>query len=109
MRRVGVSERVRRDALVDASLAHRILDRVPHDFRRDRRVGAPALARARKEIRLRAHPPVVLAQSREQGRAERNLAIVAALPPFDAQHHPLAVDVADLEVAQLRSAQTRAI
>ena len=68
-------------------------------LRGERRVGAPAVLVSGEEIGLRPHPAVVLAQRREQRRTEGDLAIVAALAALDADHHALAVDVADLQLS----------
>ena len=78
-------------------------------FGRQRLVGAPAVLLSREEVRLRPHPPVVLAQRREQRRAQGHLAPVAALPALDADHHALAVDVRDFQLQQLAAAQARAV
>ena len=75
----------------------------------ERLVGPPAALRAREEVRLRAHPAVVLAQGGEQCRAERDLAFVAALAALDPQDHALAIDVADLQLQELAAAQARAV
>ena len=49
------------------------------------------------------------AQQLEQLRREHRVAILAAFALLDADHHALAVDVADLERDDLGSAQARAI
>ena len=61
VRGVGVPQRVRGDALVDAGLLRRPADGVPDGFCRDRPIGTSAVLRTREEIRLRPHPTVVLA------------------------------------------------
>ena len=53
-------------AAVDPSRAGRGTDRLPNDFGRDRFVGAPAVLRAREQIRLRPHPSVVLSECSQQ-------------------------------------------
>ena len=73
------------------------------------RIGPPAVVRPREEIGLRSHPAVVLAQRGEQRRTEGNLAIAAALALLDAEHHALAIDVADFELARFAAAQARAV
>ena len=76
--------------------------RAPEDLRRDRRVGAPPRDRPRKEPRLRSHPAVVRAQRRQQGRAERDVAIPPALAPLNVNQHAPTVDVRNLQMPQLR-------
>ena len=85
------------------------LDGLPNDLGRDRLVGAPAVLRAGEEIRLRAHPAVVLAEGREERRAERHLPIDSALPAFDADDHPLTIDMAHLQMTELAPTQAGAI
>ena len=80
MRRVAVAQGVRRDGLVDLGALGRESHGFPDRLGRDRFVGAPAILRAGKEIRLGPHPAVVLPQRREQRRAERHLAIRPPLP-----------------------------
>ena len=58
MRRVRVSQRVRRDAFIDARLARGQAHGLPDHLRRDRGIGTPAVVRPRKEVGLRSHPPV---------------------------------------------------
>ena len=82
---------------------------LPDHFRRDGRIGAPAMVRPGKEIGLRSHPAVVLAQRGEQRRTERDLAIATALALLDAEHHALAVDVADFQLARFAAAQAGAV
>ena len=62
-----------------------------------------------KEIGLRPHPAVVLAQGREERGTEGDLAIAAALALLDAEHHALAIDVADFELARFAAPQARAV
>ena len=50
----------------------------------------------------RLHPAVVHAQRREQRGAQRDVAITAALPVLNVNQHAPAVDVRDLQMAQLR-------
>src|SRR2546425_2532242 len=84
--------------LVDPSLpcgeAHDLTDHPA----RDRRVCPPAVARTREEIGLRPHPAVVLTQGGEERWTEGDLAIATALALLDQEHHPLAIDVADLQL-----------
>src|SRR6187431_720579 len=105
MRRVGMPQRVRRHALVNAGLARGETDRLPDHLRGDRSIGPPPVLRAREEIGARSHPAVVLAQRCQERATQGDLAIAAALALLDAEHHALAIDVADLEMAQLTPAQ----
>src|SRR4051794_34992591 len=105
MCRVRVPERVWRDALVDARLPCREAYRFPDHLAGDRGVCSPAVACPREEIGLRPHPAVVLTQGREERRTEGDLAIPATLALLDPKHHPLAIDVADFELARFAAAQ----
>ena len=49
------------------------------------------------------HPAPILSQRFQQLWAEGHIAILAALTLLDMNHHPLAVDVADLEMGQFRA------
>src|SRR5687768_445351 len=109
MRRVRMSQRMRRDALVDPGVARRQTHGVPDHLARDRRVGPPAVARTREEIGLRPHPAVVLTQGGQERGTERDLAIAAALALIDPEHHPLAIDVAHLQMAYLTATQAGTI
>ena len=55
-----------------------------------------------KQPRLRPHPPVVHAQRRQQRGAQRHVPIAPPFAPLDVNQHPPAVDVGDLQMAQLR-------
>src|SRR5688572_31050519 len=109
MRRIAVAQRVRRDGLVNAGLARGEAHSIPDHPGRNGRVGSPPVPRAWKEVRLRPHPTVVLAQRGKQRRTERHLAIATAFALLDAEDHPRAIDVADLEVAQFAAAQAGAV
>ena len=69
-------------------------------------VGTRAIHRAGKQMGLRPHPAVILAQRPEQIGTERHVTIFAALALADVDEHALAVDVFDLEVAHLGSPHT---
>src|SRR5262249_23317709 len=58
---------------------------------------------------LRPHPAVVLTEGGEERRAEGNIAIPSALALLDPQHHPLAIDVADLQLTELAAPQAGTI
>jgi hypothetical protein len=53
----------------------------------------------------RPHPAVVLTQRGEERGTEGDLAIAAALTLFDTEHHALAIDVADFELARFATTQ----
>ena len=80
---------------------------LPDHLRGDRGIGTPAVARPGKEIGLRSHPAVVLTQRGEERGTEGDLAIAAALALLDAEHHALAIDVADFELARFAAPQAR--
>ena len=101
VRREAVAKQMRGDALRDAGVPGRLLTCAPDSFDRDRHVGSPALLVAWKQIGLRLHPAPVLAQGLQQLRAQRHVAVASAFAFTDVDHHALAVDVADLQRAQL--------
>src|SRR5215217_7021730 len=109
MGRVRMPQRMWRDAFVDPGFARGEAYRLPDHFRGDRGIGTPAVARPRKEIGLRSHPPVVLTERGEERGAQGNLAIAATLPLLDAEHHPLTIDVADFELTRFGATQPGAI
>jgi hypothetical protein len=109
MRRIRMSQRVRRHVLVDAGLARREAHSLPNHLGSDGRIRPPPVPRAREKVGLRSHPAVVLTEGREERRTERHLAITTALALFDTEHHALAVDVADFESTQLAPPQTRTV
>ena len=59
----------------------------------------PAVAGKQPLLRLAPESAPVGAQLFEQPRAEHDIAVLAALAFADMNHHPLAVDVADLRWA----------
>ena len=73
------------------------------------RVGTPAVVRPGEEIGPRPHPAVVLTQGGEERRAEGDLAIAPALALLDPEHHALAIDVADFQLARFAATQARAV
>src|ERR1017187_9234393 len=66
--------------------------------------GVPAVAGEEPLLRLAPESAPVGTQFFEQLRAEHDIAVLAALALPDMNHHPLAVDVADLEVGRFRAA-----
>jgi hypothetical protein len=67
------------------------------------------MSRAWKEIRLRPHPAVVLTERGQEGRTQRNVSITTAFPSFNAEHHTVAIDVTDFELADLGPPQSGAV
>ncbi len=64
----------------------------------------PAVAGEQPLLRLAPETAPVDAQLFEQLRAEHDVAVLAALALMDVNHHPLAVDVADLEAGRFCAA-----
>ena len=64
----------------------------------------PAVAGKEPLLRLAPESAPVGAQLFEQLRAEHDIAVLASLALPDMYHHPLAVDVADLQVGRFRAA-----
>src|ERR1035441_5441796 len=64
----------------------------------------PAVAGEEPLLGLAPESAPVDAQFFEQLRAEHDIAVLAALAFPDMDHHPLAVDVADLQVGRFRAA-----
>ena len=71
--------------------------------------GAPASTGKQPCRRLVLESAPVDAQRIEQLRAEHDVAVLAALAATDVDDHPLAVDVADLQMCHLRPAGTGGI
>ena len=70
-------------------------------FGRDRFVGARAVDGAGKQVRLRLHPAPVLAQGLQQLRAQRHVAVAAALALPDMDEHAVLSISSTLRLAQL--------
>src|ERR1035437_1491866 len=71
--------------------------------------GMPTVAGKQPLLRLAPESAPVSAQRFEQLRAEHYIAVLAALALPDMNHHPLAVDVADLQVGGFCAARTGGI
>ena len=82
---------------------------LPNHLRGDGRIGPPAVMRPGEEIGPRPHPAVVLAQRGEERGTEGDLAIATALALLDPEHHALAIDVADFQLARFAAAQAGAV
>ena len=84
-----------------------IFDRKPDDFVVDVLTGrVPHAAGEQSYLRLASQPPPVSAQLLEQRCAEHHIAVLAAFPALDMDHHALAVDIADLQAGQFGPAHT---
>ena len=80
---------------------------VPGHIDADRMIGTmPTSAREQPLGRLAPQPSPVLPQGGEQLLAEHDVAVLAALAAADVHQHAPAVDVAELESNQLRSAHS---
>src|ERR1019366_8563051 len=99
----AVSKQMRRNTLVDAGALARLVHGLPHDLRSDGHICPPVVHRAGEQIGLRLHPAPVLTQSLQQLGAQENIAIAASLALVDMNDHAFAVDIGDLEMAQLRA------
>ena len=64
----------------------------------------PAVTGKQPILRLAPETSPVDPQLLEQLRAEHDIAVLAALALVDVNHHPLAVDVADLQAGRFRAA-----
>ena len=106
MRGETVAQQMRAHGFGDARSLRRFPAGFPEHFGRDRLVGARAVDRAGKQVRLRLHPAPVLAQGLQQLRAQRHIAVLAAFALADVDEHAVAVDILDLQLAQLGSAHT---
>jgi len=69
----------------------------------------PAVAGKQPLLRLAPEPAPVGAQFFEQPRAEHDIAVLAALALPNMNHHPLAIDVADLEMSRFCATGTGGI
>src|SRR5262249_32900438 len=95
----AVTKRVGMDGLVKARALSGSLAGVARRFLVDwiiRRM--PTVARKEPAAGFSWQPAPVLAQFFEQLGAEHDVAVFAAFPSADMNHHALAVDVADLQV-----------
>ena len=110
MRRVGVPQRVRRDAFVDAGLPRGEAHGLPDHLRGDRahRHASRGASRERDRSAAASTGSTARSAARSVG-TEGNLAIAAALALLDAEHHALAIDVADFELARFAAAQAGAV
>src|SRR5262245_3807728 len=92
-----VPEGVRTNLPRDAGAARRFLHGPPDDLVGHRCFHTPMAGGTWKEIEHRLLPTPVLAQSFEQFRTERNVAVACAFTLSDRDHHAFAVDVGHLQ------------
>jgi hypothetical protein len=69
------------------------------------RVDRPALVAAGEQPLARPGQAPVAAQDRQKLRRQHGIAVLGALALFDPDHHPPAVDIADLQPHRLRGPQ----
>src|ERR1019366_2776900 len=100
---------VRRYVLGDAGTLGGLVYRLPDDLFRNRDIGPPSLHRTWEQIGLGLHPAPILAQSLQQLGGQQDIAVAGSLALANVNDHALAVDVGDLEMAHLGSAQARCI
>ena len=62
----------------------------------------PAIAGKQPDAGFSAQAPPVCAEFVEQNGTEHHVAVLATLATLDVNHHPSAIDVADLQASQLR-------
>src|SRR5665213_757403 len=107
----AVPQRVRMDVLMLKTRAERRLPaRRPEHLGGDRAAGRmPPVAGKQPYCRLAQEYSPVGAQRFEQGRTQHHVAVLAALAAADMNHHPLAVDVADLQSSHFGPACSRGI
>src|SRR5215469_5917241 len=76
---------------------------LPEHFRSDRLIRPPTVFRSRKQIGFRVHPAPVLAQSLQQLRTERHVAVTVPFPVPNVDQDAYAVNVGNLEMTKLGS------
>jgi hypothetical protein len=75
----------------------------------DLRIDRPALVAAREQPLARLYQAPVAAQDRQELRRQHGITVLAALALLDPDHHPTAVDIADLQPHRLRGPQAGSI
>src|SRR5277367_2486367 len=81
-----------------------VLAGIPEHLGGDRMTrSVPAVAGKEPLLRLAPEAAPVDAQRIEQLRAEHDIAVPGSLASPDMNHHPLAVDVSDLQVGRFRA------
>ena len=98
-----------RNVFFDACPLRGFLTGGPGHLVGDGDIGPPAVHGSGEKVSLGLHPPPVHAQGLEQLLAEWDIAVMAAFSMVNMNDHALAVDVADLQPAQLGTADTRRV
>src|SRR5215469_5227358 len=94
-----VTKRVGMDGVVEARALSGTLAGVARGFLVDWIIRSmPTVAGKEPIAGFSWQPAPVLAQFFEQLRAEQDVAVFAAFPSADMNHHALAIDIADLQV-----------
>jgi hypothetical protein len=97
------------DTFSDASPACGIAACNPNGFVRNGLIDFPATSECGEHVELRLPPTPILSQGLQQSRAQRQIAIFAALARHHADDHPLAVNVADLEMSEFAAPHAGAV
>jgi hypothetical protein len=100
VRRVRVPQQMRRDAFLQVGAHRGFATRIPHDLRGDRLV-SPSSESCRETIRSSAASSGSTREGLQQSCAERHVAIATTLAVLNVNQRAPAVDVADLQVAEL--------
>src|SRR5262249_57901595 len=107
--RPTVTQWVWGDAFLQSSLASRLLASQPDAFVRDGLFrSAPGITTG-KQVSLRFAPTPVFPQCFQQRWTEWQVTAAAAFAAIHADHHPLAIDVADLETSEFRAPHAGAV
>src|SRR5215472_18597087 len=95
-----VAQSVRMDSVLEASLLRSPMAGIPHGPGADGTVGGVMTpARESPEFGLALESAEVVAQGFQQRSTEHDIAILATFSPADVDHHAVAVDIGDLQLA----------
>src|ERR1700675_2746962 len=110
MRGEAVAQRVGMDLFLDARSLGSFLTGVPRCFRIDGLIiVVPTVAWKQPCAGLSRQAAPVLAQFFQQFWAEHHISVNASLATLNVNHHPLAVDIADLQARQLGAPQASCV
>src|SRR5215472_3393211 len=104
-----VTQRVWSNAFSESSLASRLLASEPDVFVRDGLLRSALGMAAGKQVGLWLAPTPVVPQRLQQHWTERQVAAAASFAAIYADHHPLAIDVADLETSEFGAPHAGAV
>ncbi len=107
--RTTMAQRMWTEVFGDARRSGSMLTRQPHHVGSDGHVGAYSFHRPRKQKGCGLHPAPVDAQGLQSSRAQRNVSVTAAFALANPNHHALAVDVLNLQLAQFGTSHARGI